>query len=240
MSVPSGIAALDEVLGGGLPEGAVTLATGPIQPALDHLSRTFLLEGLGRLETGLVLEAREPIEALRSRLASVDPHLSNHESEGRLRYVDASRAGRAASTARPFTVLGDPFDLNGLAAAIEQARGELDPGTAQRIVVDSLDALLDATDPSPVARFLQVLFPRLERAGVTTLVLLASPERLGHARAPVQRYADVQVRFRQREGALEARVEAPAAQALTDWIPVPGADTTPADSPGEEPSSAVG
>lgn len=239
MSVPSGVPELDDVLDGGLPRGTVTLAIGAVTPAIRHLARSFLLDGLGRMEAGVLIEAREPIETERATLAELDPHLDAHEAEERLRYVDASVRGSTDATTRAaYAVRADPWNLNGLTAAIERARRELSPRAEQRVVLDALDPLLDASDPSPMARFLQVLLPRLERAGVTTLIVAEHPERLGHAMDPVEGYAPVRLRFREDDGTIEVSVDGDAAPQGIDPIRLPP-ETVPStrDPPGARDSA---
>ncbi|HUP90795.1 MAG TPA: ATPase domain-containing protein [Solimonas sp.] len=159
--VPSGIAELDLILGGGLDKGTSTLLIGPAGTGKSTLAAQYACNGARRGERTAMFLFDESPKTLRARCRGMGMDLDGALASGKL-------------TIRRV----DPGELSpGEFAHAVQA--EVDQG-ASMIVIDSLNGYLNAM---PDARFLTLqlheLLACLGRRGVNTLLLLAQQGLIG-------------------------------------------------------------
>src|SRR5215207_20057 len=82
---PTGIAGLDEITGGGLPQGRPTLVCGPAGCGKTLLAMEFLVRGITEFdEPGVFVAFEETTEDLTANVASLGFDLQALEADGRL------------------------------------------------------------------------------------------------------------------------------------------------------------
>lgn len=235
MSLPLGEPALEDLLGDGLLQGAAALVISP--PEIDdaEVGAAFLSEGLGRLDGGILVQTRTADDGgLRERLAEIDPHLADHETDGRLRYVTTQDALDALAIPRQLSeAVPTVRDFNALTAAVNRAQRALDATGRRRIVIDDLDALLEATNRETVARFLQVFVGRVWRADDVALVLAKlSPD--DPALERLRQGFDVIVVLDRQQGELRAHLADPAQRTGARSPSQAGSDTAGSENAGAQ------
>ena len=162
-SVPkteTGIPGFDHVAMGGLPLRRATVVAGPAGSAKTILAGQFLAEGVRRGQPGVFVTLEEPAVDLRANLATLGFEVQRWEDAGDWRFVDAS----------PPTLSGTPapYNMTTLAAQIGHA---VDATGAERLVLDSLNAVLSLQSAPGVARQeLRSLVAALRAMGLTTLL----------------------------------------------------------------------
>lgn len=159
---PTGITGLDEVLGGGLPVGRVTLVCGGPGAGKTLLAMQFLVSGARELdEPGVFVSFEELPEQLVANSASLGWDLAGLVGEGRL-VLEEVRAERAELTA------GGSYDLEALFVRLGHA---IDAIGARRVVLDTVETLFGAlADEALLRGELRRLFGWLKERGVTTVV----------------------------------------------------------------------
>ena len=141
VKVPTGIAGLDEITGGGLPRGRTTLLLGGPGSGKTILGLQFLVHGarVGK-EAGIFVAFEESAQRIAANAASFGWQLELLQSKRKLLFIDAQPQAELVQS-------GD-FDLGGLLAVLEAQCRRL---KVRRIVFDALDVML-ALLPTPAAR----------------------------------------------------------------------------------------
>ena len=88
MRVPTGVKGFDELIQGGLPEGAAVVLEGPTGVEKTQFAMGFLIEGLRRGEAILAVLSSEPPTAFFEKLRERGFEPEKLYNEGRLRVVD--------------------------------------------------------------------------------------------------------------------------------------------------------
>lgn len=161
--LPSGISGLDNICGGGLPEGEVTLLTGTSGTGKSVLASQFLAAGVREFdEAGVFVTLEERPEKTRRFMASLGWDIDRWEAAGRWTFVDLS------PSADREIVLSQDVDLSSLISRIATAVSRVG---AKRVVVDSITGLLTRVGNRPSVRAeVQRLVTSLEQLGVTAIV----------------------------------------------------------------------
>ena len=159
---PTGIAGLDEVLGGGLPVGRVTLVCGGPGAGKTMLATQFLVSGARELgEPGLFVSFEELSTELVANSASLGWDLAGLVGDGRLA-LEEVRAARSELTE------AGTYDLEALFVRLGHA---IDAVGARRVVLDTVETLFGALPDEALLRGeLRRLFGWLKKRGVTTVV----------------------------------------------------------------------
>ena len=167
--LPSGVAGLDALLGGGVEPGTSTLIAGAPGSGKSSLAAQFVAAAAERGQHAAMFVVDESIPTLVSRSASLGLDLQRHIDAGRLTIQ-----------------VVDPAELSpgAFAHAIRRA-AEVD--SAAIVVIDSLNGYMNAM---PDERFLAVqlheLLSYLGQCGVATLIVSAHQGLIGsHMNAPV-------------------------------------------------------
>lgn len=201
----TGIDRLDEILGGGLPESAALLVNGPRFTAKGSLARRALVESAHAGGHGILLATSRDAGEERRWLQGLEPGLK--DLPGGIRIVDAvSRLFGADEDVEDTHYVDGPLDLNGIAAAFNEA---MRAGASDRpplIVLDSVSTLIAHSDARATFRFLQVLIGRARRAGATVLLLLDDDMHDARDVAWLRHLADGAIETRQGEGRLQLRL----------------------------------
>jgi circadian clock protein KaiC len=135
LKVPTGIAGLDKVLGGGLPAGRMTLVCGGAGSGKSIMGLQNLLHGAVAGEPGILVMFEERAAAVRQNAWSLGWDLAALERKGQLFLMDARLD--------PEAVISGDFSIKGLLAILHQRTKAM---RARRIVIDAVDALLHLYD----------------------------------------------------------------------------------------------
>jgi circadian clock protein KaiC len=159
---PTGIVGLDEVTGGGLPQGRPTLICGPAGCGKTLLAIEFLVRGITQYnEPGVFLAFEESADDLIANVASMGFDLTQFEADGQL-VIDQVNVVRGE-----IEDAGD-WNLDGLFLRLGAA---IDAVGAKRVVIDTIETLFGAFSNTAVLRSeLHRLFSWLKGRGVTSVV----------------------------------------------------------------------
>ena len=129
---PTGIPGLDEITGGGLPQGRTTLLLGGPGSGKTILSLQFLVHGASACkEPGIFVAFEETAARIVANAQSFGWKLSTLRNQRKVYFLDAQPS--------PDLVQSGSFDLNGMLAGLEAQAGAM---KARRIVFDALDIVL--------------------------------------------------------------------------------------------------
>ena len=158
--VPTGIAGLDEVLGGGLPAGRMTLLSGGAGSGKSMMGLQCLLHGASTGQPGILVMFEERAAAMRQNAWSLGWDLAPLERKNKLYLLDARLD--------PEAVISGDFSIKGLLAILDQRVKAMH---AQCIVIDAIDALLHLYDsPKRERQELSMLHEWLLDRGLTAIM----------------------------------------------------------------------
>jgi circadian clock protein KaiC len=159
---PTGISGLDEVTGGGLPQGRPTLVCGPAGCGKTLLAVEFLFRGITQFgEPGVFMAFEESADDLIANVASLGFDLAQAEADGMLVIDHVHVIGAELEET------GD-WDLDGLFLRLGAA---IDSIGAKRVVIDTIETLFGAFSNTAVLRGeLRRLFGWLKDRGVTAVI----------------------------------------------------------------------
>ncbi len=159
----TGIAGFDHVAMGGLPARRATVVAGQAGSAKTIFAAQFLAEGVAQGQPGVFVTLEEPAADLRANLRTLGWDVEAWEAAGDWRFVDASPIVRLEGLPdRP------GYSMDTLAAQIGHA---VDATGADRLALDSLNAVLALHDDVPTARqLLRALISRLRAMGLTVVM----------------------------------------------------------------------
>ncbi|HOG17413.1 MAG TPA: circadian clock protein KaiC, partial [Syntrophales bacterium] len=159
---PTGIAGLDEITGGGLPEGRPTLLTGSAGCGKTLMALEFLVRGATQYnEPGVFMAFEETAEELAKNVASLGFDLVKLQARKKLAidyvYIERSEIEDTGE-----------YDLEGLFVRLGYA---IDSVGAKRVVLDTVEALFAALPNENILRAeLRRLFRWLKVRGVTAVI----------------------------------------------------------------------
>ena len=165
--VTTGIDGFDHVAMGGLPARRATVVAGQAGSAKTVFGAQFLAEGVRRGSPGVFVTLEEPAGDLRANLRTLGWDVEAWEAADDWRFVDASPLVRADTFER------QPYSLETLVAQIGHA---VDVTGAERLVLDSLNAVLSLHEDASTARqLLRELISRLRGMGLTVVLTVETP-----------------------------------------------------------------
>ncbi len=157
----SGIRGLDEITGGGLPQGRPTLVCGSAGAGKTLFAVEFLVRGIEMGDPGVFLAFEETAEELAQNVASLGFDLDRLCAQKKL-LVDFVRVERSE-----IEETGE-YDLEGLFVRLGHA---IDFIGAKRVVLDTIESLFAGLSNSTLLRAeLRRLFRWLKARGVTAVV----------------------------------------------------------------------
>jgi KaiC/GvpD/RAD55 family RecA-like ATPase len=174
--VPSGIAGLDDLLGGGYPRGRVILVTGGPGSGKTLMTMQFLIDGVERFdERGVFVSLEESKYHLTNEMRNFGWDLESYEKKNQLAIVDASplrqisKEGESKSSdTQDLRVRGPEFSIQALSTVI---RSYVRVTRATRIVVDPITSLsLQFVDEQLRRTAVIELLDSLVSMGTTSLV----------------------------------------------------------------------
>jgi KaiC/GvpD/RAD55 family RecA-like ATPase len=171
--VPTGIKGLDELLGGGFPEGRCILLVGSPGAGKTTFALQYLYHGAMRGETGLYVTLDEPPDFIKRNVTSYNWDIDGMEKKGKLLFVDASGLRKTRTREDRFiskdeTELGELADFPELLKTITKlVEGE----SIQRIALDPVTSLMLRYDEELKKRRATIaFFDALADSGCTSLV----------------------------------------------------------------------
>jgi len=159
---PTGITGFDQITGGGLPRGRPTLFCGGAGSGKTLFALEFLVSGAEKFdEPGVFMSFEESGKELVENTASLEFDLSSLVESEKI-HIDQVRIDRSE------TREAGHYDLEGLFIRLGNA---VDSAGAQRVVLDSLEALFsDLSDRSVIRSELRRLFLWLKERGLTAVI----------------------------------------------------------------------
>jgi circadian clock protein KaiC len=159
---PTGISGLDQITGGGLPRGRVTLVAGSAGAGKTLLGLQFLVVGARDYgEPGVLLTFEESAAKVADNVRSLGFDLDELQRDGLL----AVLSFRVEPTE---IIAAGEFDLEGLFVTLDDAIGRTG---AKRVVLDTIEVLFGAFGADSIVRAeLNRLARWLEERGVTAIV----------------------------------------------------------------------
>jgi circadian clock protein KaiC len=148
----TGVAELDAMMGGGIPEGDSLLVAGPSGAGKSTFATQFIAEGLRRGEPGIVAIFEERPEEYEGRAASLGMDLKRPQNDGRLNIIYLR-----------------PLDLS-VDETMREILDAVERTGAKRVVIDSLAGFEMALAPGFRTDFRESLYRMigaLTRSGVT-------------------------------------------------------------------------
>ena len=159
---PTGIAGLDQITGGGLPRGRVSLVAGSAGAGKTLLGLEFLVKGAREYgEPGVLVSFEESAEKVATNVRSLGFDLDQLQRDGLLAVI--------SFLAEPAEIINTgAFDLEPLFLILDDAIGRIG---ARRVVLDTVEVLFGAFgDDSIIRSELHRLARWLEERGVTAIV----------------------------------------------------------------------
>ncbi|WP_424355384.1 circadian clock protein KaiC [Methanobacterium sp. MBAC-LM] len=164
----TGIEGLDDITGGGLPQGRPTLVCGAAGCGKTIFAMEFIVHGAERGEPGVFVSFEESIEDLKKNFISMNPNLNDLIDQNKISfdYVHIERS--------EIEETGE-YDLEGLFIRLGYA---IDSIGAKRVVLDTVEALFSGFSAEALLRAeLRRLFKWLKNKGVTAVITGESGEK---------------------------------------------------------------
>jgi circadian clock protein KaiC len=162
--IETGIDGLDAMLGGGLYPGTVTIVKGAPGTGKSSFGIEFLANGIEKYgEAGLYVTFEEFSDQIYRDATSLGFDFKKHEESGQLKFLFSS----PEIFARQLTEPGGDFDRILL------------EGNVQRIVVDSINNVMEALKPADLRTFLYSFVNGLRRHRATVLIMQEDAQLLG-------------------------------------------------------------
>ncbi|HEY1697176.1 MAG TPA: circadian clock protein KaiC [Polyangiaceae bacterium] len=159
--VPSGIAGLDKITGGGLPKGRTTLLCGGAGVGKTLAALQFLVNGVREGDPGVILAFEETADDLAKNFGSLGVDIDALCREKKL-VIDHVRIDKSEIEET------GSYDLEGLFVRLDAAIEEVG---ARRVVIDTIETIFAGFDDQGLLRDeLRRLFRWLKDRGVTSIV----------------------------------------------------------------------
>jgi len=162
--VKTGVPGLDEMLGGGIPEGSVVLVMGEPGSGKTVLCSQFLYYGISELgERGVYVSLDHPKEVFMKKMSTFGWDFESFEREGLFKFIDASpfSSGKVRLGTKGFSI----------EALLKWVSSEIKRLNAKRIAIDSIASLLYQY-PDIAKRRMAILYliESLVKSGVTSMM----------------------------------------------------------------------
>lgn len=173
--IATGISGLDELVGGGIPEGRVILVIGGPGAGKTILCSQFLYKGIReKQENGVFVSLDESKDHFYSEMQKFGWDFRKLEEGGKFAFVNATRMSRVSMLKEKLykeetrSLRGKQLSIDKL---VEDLQAQIQRTKAKRVVVDTL-AALTYRFPDPIERRTAIvdLIESLADLGVTSLV----------------------------------------------------------------------
>jgi circadian clock protein KaiC len=150
-----GIAELDNMLEGGLPEHSLILLSGNPGTGKTILSTQFLYNGALKGERGVYVSFAESKDDYTSNMARFGMSMAKIEDEGKFKFID-------------FAVMSEPV----MSKVLEIIISNVISFKAKRLVIDSINTVLENIDQNAVRTFIHSIVGRLVKSyGITAIII---------------------------------------------------------------------
>jgi circadian clock protein KaiC len=158
--IQTGIIELDNILGGGIPRGSITLITGGPGSGKTTLSTQFMLNGATKYsEKGLFITFNESSKTLKQYMLSLGWDLDQLERDGMIKILDFVTMSKV-----------------GLQTVIDTILEEARTFGAKRMVIDSITALtLAFSEKLEVRTTISLIQKLLRKIDCTTILISEKP-----------------------------------------------------------------
>ncbi|HET9365961.1 MAG TPA: ATPase domain-containing protein [Candidatus Angelobacter sp.] len=153
--LPSGIAELDKIFGGGVARGTSTLFIGPAGSGKSSIATKFLAAAAERKERGMMFTSDETVESVLIRCRGLGIPLDHHRKN---KMVELQKI--------------DPAELSP-GEFIARIRADVVERDCRVVVIDSLNGLVQAMPEQSIMVQLHELFSYLSHMGVSTFLIMA-------------------------------------------------------------------
>jgi KaiC/GvpD/RAD55 family RecA-like ATPase len=157
----TGVARLDEILGGGIPEGHIVLVSGAAGTGKTILGLQYLCEGAHKGEKGVYIGHTEERESILNNMGGFEFFQKEFVDDGLIKIVDSN-------TFPDLDCLGEATS-EGVSGILEEILGD----KPSRVVIDSITSVCDALEQNKMSprKFTYNLRGMLRGMGATTLLL---------------------------------------------------------------------
>ena len=166
---PSGIPGLDEILGGGFPQGSIILVLGEPGAGKTLLCSQYLANGIKFGESGLFVSLEDRKDRIWGEMNAFGVDLEVAEKSGKFAFVDASPIRTTPGEVRIGKVTIGKQDFS-ISSVIEVIRNSAKAIGAKRIVVDPISVLNFILDERKRLRAHLNLVEALTETGATCLL----------------------------------------------------------------------
>jgi circadian clock protein KaiC len=153
--LPSGIAELDKIFGGGVARGTSTLFVGPAGSGKSSIATKFLASAADRNERGIMFTSDETVESVLIRCRGLGIPLDEHRKNKTVELLKV-----------------DPAELSP-GEFIARIRADVVERDCRVVVIDSLNGLVQAMPEQSIMVQLHELFSYLSHMGVSTFLIMA-------------------------------------------------------------------
>jgi KaiC/GvpD/RAD55 family RecA-like ATPase len=171
--VPTGIKGLDELLGGGFPEGRCILIVGSPGSGKTTFALQYLYHGAMLGETGLYVTLDEHPDFVKKNLSSYDWDIDGMEKKGKLLFIDASglKGARSGDTNFSSPYKSVPFDSTDFTELLRTVSKVVEGENVHRIALDPVTSLmLRYAEEVKRRRATVTFFDALADSGCTSLI----------------------------------------------------------------------
>ena len=155
--VPTGVSGLDQMIGGGFPEGHVVLLTGNTGTGKSTLGMEFLMEGLKNGESCLFVNLEEPLDQVKKTAEAHGWDINKYEKNGLLKFISPDL----------IDTYSDKF--------LYEIINTVDKENTKRLLIDSISSLPSAgMSEDKLRETLLQLNSALKRRGVTAAMTFLS------------------------------------------------------------------
>jgi circadian clock protein KaiC len=154
-ALPSGLAELDKLFGGGISRGTTSLFMGPAGSGKSTIATKYLTAAAERGERGLMFTSDETVESVLVRSSSLGIPLEKHRKSN---LIQLEKLNPAELSPGEF---------------IAQIRREVEERGCRVVIIDSLNGLLNAMQEGAMLVQLHELFTFLNHRGVSTFMIMA-------------------------------------------------------------------
>ena len=224
--VPSGIEALDNALGGGIPKGSNILLTGPLGKGKSTFAKRFMAKGLAQSEKCLFIAIDDDPAVLKSEIGKISSmNIIELEHNNMIRFIDAYSWSSAEKTSQEKFKVSGVLTVDQLSDLINKAGNDIGQTIQQkhggRRVIDSISSLFINFDLPAVNLFLaQLSRTALAFGGVTTLFIIEEGTVSEQTVNNIKYMMDGVIEFGEDNGKKALRVlDFKWVKFTSDWIP---------------------
>jgi len=172
--LPSGVPGLDEMLHGGIPNGASIILQGPTSGEKDIFANQFLGCGLNENGSIMVVVTMMSPDEWRTQMRGLGHRLSDFEKEGQLVIVDwyTHKNERVRSVEVRGAVVLSSKSITNLEMAIDKAIKSIKDAPTKRAVITVLSPAIKALGFDNVYGFAQSIRGKFKKYNITGMFLL--------------------------------------------------------------------